>query len=234
MKKQGLTVTEVLVGLTGIVILGIILFPILARHQSDGPPGPGARCRSNLKVIGLSVSQYIQDYNEKFPLVRGSKRSGPNYNPPYGWADALQPYLKSTQLFQCPAQSGTPNAVGTPATVSALAPQFTDYWFNAWLSGAPVAGALSAARTFLAGDGNDGTEICDARYALSNLPQSWRQDNNSPAFRHNGSAIYVFVDGHAKWLQPEKVTSDPVGKSSYSFVPGPDEPLPKTRRKEVP
>ncbi len=51
-----------------------------------------ASCQSNLKQIGLGLIQYTQDYDERYPLAtsKGSE---------YGWAQEIQPYLKSLQIF---------------------------------------------------------------------------------------------------------------------------------------
>jgi prepilin-type processing-associated H-X9-DG protein len=41
---------------------------------------------------------------------------------------------------------------------------------------------------------------------LVQLPQS-KQDTG--AFRHNGGATYIFVDGHAHWYRPEQIPCTP-------------------------
>lgn len=48
-------------------------------------------CQSNLKQVGLGMMQYIRDYDERMPLRTN-------------WVDALQPYTKSTPIFECPAR----------------------------------------------------------------------------------------------------------------------------------
>ena len=71
-----------------------------------------------MKQIGLGLLQYSQDYDES--LVAPSYSSVTtgdsfsygtgNYIGPggfqYGWMDAIQPYVKSTQIFTCPSDSG--------------------------------------------------------------------------------------------------------------------------------
>ncbi|HEY3331828.1 MAG TPA: hypothetical protein VGK19_17485 [Capsulimonadaceae bacterium] len=61
-------------------------------------PNPGRRrgpltCQTNLKQLGIGLVQYIQDYDQQYPLA------GPHGT---GWAGALYPYEKSQSPFACP------------------------------------------------------------------------------------------------------------------------------------
>jgi hypothetical protein len=59
-----------------------------------------------LKQIGLGLIQYSQDYDELLPNAwfgpNGYEASDPTVGK-YKWMDAIQPYVKSTQLFTCPS-----------------------------------------------------------------------------------------------------------------------------------
>ncbi len=99
------TLIELLVVIAIIAILAAILFPVFARARENARR---SSCQSNRKQIGLGVFQYIQDYDEKFPPAIGlgsatGTQAGGNGRP-VGWADASQPYLKSTQIYQCPSE----------------------------------------------------------------------------------------------------------------------------------
>ena len=102
--RTGFTLIELLVVIAIIAILAAILFPVFARARENARR---ASCSSNLKQIGLGLLQYVQDYDEN--MVRtsygagfGDGRSGPDR---YKWMDAVQPYVKSTQLFNCPSDA---------------------------------------------------------------------------------------------------------------------------------
>src|SRR6188472_4028670 len=96
--KSGFTLIELLVVIAIIAILASILFPVFARARENARR---SSCQSNLKQIGLGIMQYTQDYDEKYP----------EFNPSgLGWAAATQPYLKSTQILQCPSEKTGPNA----------------------------------------------------------------------------------------------------------------------------
>jgi prepilin-type processing-associated H-X9-DG protein len=177
-----------------------------SRHGAKKPS-----CLNNLKQIGVGLAQYTQDYDERLPLIVGAAR--PTATRPYGWADALFPYIKSKQLFQCPQQaqiesSALPTARG-----------YTDYWFNSYLAGFENKNARTPAQTLTFADGNDGGDLTDARYNLLALPAAWINDKNSPLYRHLDGANYAFLDGHVKWLTLEIVSNAPVAQSKATFSP---------------
>ncbi len=172
-------------------------------------------CQSNLKQIGLGFRQYVQDYDEKFPTARSGavQRSEPPYSEPFGWADAIQPYLKSTRIYQCPTQAKS------SLDQDAVKPGFTDYWFNSQLSRLNDAALTYISNTVLSGDGNDGGPNTNARYNLPYLPKSWRDNPQSPAFRHDGGANYLFADGHVKKVVPSAIYNAPPSSNYFSFQP---------------
>lgn len=98
MKNKAFTLIELLVVIAIIAILAAILFPVFAQVREKAR---SISCLSNLKQIGLGVTQYEQDYDEK----------GPNGADPYGrcsgWAHLIYPYVKSVQVYRCPDDSGS-------------------------------------------------------------------------------------------------------------------------------
>ncbi len=101
--RQGFTLIELLVVIAIIAILAAILFPVFGRARENARR---ASCQSNLKQIGLGVMQYVQDYDERYPLKDYPTDVSPWFG--WGWAHWMtvtQPYLKSTQLFHCPSSS---------------------------------------------------------------------------------------------------------------------------------
>ncbi len=98
--KSAFTLIELLVVIAIIAILAAILFPVFARARENARR---SSCQSNLKQIGLGVLQYAQDYDETLP----SSWIGGAYPGTARWMDLTQPYIKSTQIFNCPSDSGT-------------------------------------------------------------------------------------------------------------------------------
>lgn len=99
------TLIELLVVIAIIAILAAILFPVFARARENARR---ASCQSNEKQIGLGIAQYTQDYDEiMIASWYGASTVGSDSGNNYKWMDAIQPYVKSTQLFDCPS-SQTP------------------------------------------------------------------------------------------------------------------------------
>jgi prepilin-type N-terminal cleavage/methylation domain-containing protein/prepilin-type processing-associated H-X9-DG protein len=106
--RIGFTLIELLVVIAIIAILAAILFPVFARARENARR---SSCQSNLKQVGLGFLQYIQDYDETLPFsfYGSSGDSTPPGSIPdnYKWMDAIYPYVKSEQLFNCPSDSAT-------------------------------------------------------------------------------------------------------------------------------
>ena len=196
MKRQAFTVVEAIVVVVILAILAAILFPVFARNRE---PDRKISCTSNLKQIALGFAQYVQDYNEKLPPAR---------NATGGWADLIFPYIKSTYVFQCPSDRNR-------------AEKTTDYFFNARLSGVSSAKLAAPELTISLGDGLPDQPL-DAN--LTQLPPTWLRDSASPANRHLDGAYYAFVDGHAKWFKPEKITFDNPDENNPTFLLGRSQP----------
>ena len=110
-KPRGFTLIELLVVIAIIAILAAILFPVFARARENARR---ASCSSNLKQIGLGLLQYSQDYDEQMPLeFFGPDNDISGWGGHYKWMDAIYPYVKSEQIFDCPSDTfGTLGGVG--------------------------------------------------------------------------------------------------------------------------
>jgi len=95
--NKGFTLIELLVVIAIIAILAAILFPVFAKAREKARQ---ASCASNEKQLGLGVIQYIQDNDQKFPVVWDTSRT-PNLN----WGQEIFPYVKSLNVYACPSNT---------------------------------------------------------------------------------------------------------------------------------
>ena len=114
-------------------------------------------CQSNLKNIGLGTLQYVRDYDEMYPRANN-------------WSTVLQPYTKSTVLFQCPKRG--------------VAAQ--GYAYHQSAAGANAAALDHPAKMVLYFDSiASGTDSADTGASVAR-------------FRHPYGANIAYVDGHVK------------------------------------
>ena len=174
----------------GLGFVAVVLYPVFfGRGREIGGP---IRCSSLLKQVGLGFAQYTQDYDDKLPPIASGGST-------YGWVDAIFPYVKSEQIFNCPQQKSGWQS-------NSKAGRHTSYPLNARLARQSISKITAPTRQILSLDGNDGTDRTDARYSLSQIPTKWRQNAASPLYRHKGTANYLFADGHVESLLPWRIT----------------------------
>jgi prepilin-type N-terminal cleavage/methylation domain-containing protein/prepilin-type processing-associated H-X9-DG protein len=125
-KKSAFTLIELLVVIAIIAILAAILFPVFARARENARR---ASCQSNLKQLGLSMAQYLSDFDSRYPpyFNYATSWSGAG-SQDMGWAQIIEPYVKSAQLFYCPSMSVKQES---PVTYSG---RYTSYFYNSNLN----------------------------------------------------------------------------------------------------
>ncbi len=213
-RTTAFTLIELLVVIAIIAILAAILFPVFARARENARR---SSCQSNLKQIGLGVMQYVQDYDETYFAQRAADQPGGG-----AWA-AVQPYVKSIQIFQCPSESSGPNSNVEATNYGAWTGQgsYSDYFINSALTtdglqGRAIASLAKPAVSIMSGDngtwnsanyrpyGNgwqcagiigDGTGSNCGTEAL----------DQSVATRHLETANYLFCDGHVKMARKSQI-----------------------------
>ena len=217
-KKKAFTLIELLVVIAIIAILAAILFPVFARARENARR---SSCTSNLKQIGLGVFQYTQDYDEKLPRhfygVAGQPGDG-NGNKDYPrWEDVVQPYIKSTQVFVCPSQSGQTFRTSNTYPIVPARQQNemgsyawnVTYWGNdenvaRGLQDGPALSKIPAVSETIMiadADGNTGNaEVSWSDIASQPLPDAKATPPTlgQVRFRHLDTANTLYCDGHVK------------------------------------
>ena len=98
-KIKGFTLIELLVVIAIIAILAAILFPVFAKARSKARQ---ATCLSNTKQIGLGIMQYVQDYDETYPMSYYYVNNATSALGYVHVSGMIAPYCKSWGIFVCP------------------------------------------------------------------------------------------------------------------------------------
>jgi prepilin-type N-terminal cleavage/methylation domain-containing protein/prepilin-type processing-associated H-X9-DG protein len=105
--RHGFTLIELLVVIAIIAILAAILFPVFARARAKAQQN---NCLSNIKELTLANLTYASDYDECFPWVWTTGGCAPA-PAEMEWSGSIYPYVKSSQIFACPAGTTIPPVV---------------------------------------------------------------------------------------------------------------------------
>jgi prepilin-type N-terminal cleavage/methylation domain-containing protein/prepilin-type processing-associated H-X9-DG protein len=179
--KSGFTLIELLVVVAIIAILAAILFPVFAKAREKARQ---ISCASNMRQVGIALTMYIQDYDERYPQEHPSCRNpavgvapngdydggleGVDFGSPF---EKIMPYVAkgnsagtaslTQQLFVCPDDSDPHGAtLGAACTSTAPLPGITSYLINAYfLFGLIDAQIPDPANTIYAAERND--KFCD-------------------------------------------------------------------------
>jgi prepilin-type N-terminal cleavage/methylation domain-containing protein/prepilin-type processing-associated H-X9-DG protein len=117
-RKAGFTLIELLVVIAIIAILAAILFPVFAQAREKARQ---ITCLSNQKQIGLALMQYVQDYDETYPMDQWYTPVGDQVR----WFDAVNPYIKNGNKF---AFNGRVNGSGGVWSCPSFpSPQMAEY-----------------------------------------------------------------------------------------------------------
>jgi prepilin-type N-terminal cleavage/methylation domain-containing protein len=116
---QGFTLVELLVVLAIIAMMASLLLPVLSQAKSSATL---AKCKSNIRQMGLALTMYVGDY-AKYPPSFSSPR---DLLAPY--LTVRSPHLADAQFPSCPQRADRH--------------LLTDYWYNELATVWPVFSSL--------------------------------------------------------------------------------------------
>ena len=221
--SHGFTLIELLVVIAIIAILAAILFPVFAKVREKARQ---TTCASNQKQIGLAAMQYVQDYDEAFPVQYYTVPG--DYNSIVTWDNLLGPYIKlglaktgtatgygsfttPNEILHCPddnvARGGANGAHWKPRTYS---------WGPISL-GAKMAVVQAPAGTILIAERPSPNNIVNFNSCWNaGTPATQISEADGKVPLHTGGWNYAFADGHVKWYLPENT----IGHNDASTVGG--------------
>src|SRR5687767_14923164 len=99
-RSRGFTLIELLVVIAIIAILAAILFPVFARAREKARQ---STCLSNLKNLGLAISMYTGDFDDRVPMFfdQPANLAGAGYRA--HWPGKIEPYVRNIAIYNCPS-----------------------------------------------------------------------------------------------------------------------------------
>jgi prepilin-type N-terminal cleavage/methylation domain-containing protein/prepilin-type processing-associated H-X9-DG protein len=224
--SRGFTLIELLVVIAIIAILAAILFPVFAQARDKAR---SAACLSNVKQLASALMMYTQDYDEMLPHHAGDVQDFLNpANATSTWQRGVYPYVKNDKVFACPS---SPQAPTQPENATNANWPRSSYQGNCVIisrTGTSLARIPNPADILWAQENffkffnaynrptQTGTNfyywhLIDCRPQYSGMPNTGGPCGEQYNSRHFGGGNLVYVDGHAKYIQVNRMRSGMFG-----------------------
>jgi len=214
-ERKAFTLIEVLIVISIISLLAAILFPVFASARESARR---ASCLSNMRQLGIAISMYVQDNDEKMFFFGNNKDlSRSNSTTPLGatrenrWWNQIFPYTHNNEgLLVCPSDNARlPYSAEDGQNGNPLVPR--SYIANRAAESLSLAAIENPAEIIVVSEKADNVDDTWFEPPKDFYPKS---DTVGPVLamtRHSGGINNMFFDGHAKWIKGVALLHDPCG-----------------------
>jgi prepilin-type processing-associated H-X9-DG protein len=200
-QSRGFTFKEALVAYALMAMVAVVIYSLYALCVNARECARTGVCQSNLRELSLAILLYTQDHDDHLPLAVTSTG--------VGWVRRCFPnFPECDDVFDCPGDRGLKHPVNIDD------PNGFSYIAN----GEVLRSARAKAYSTAAIKNPAHTVLLAER--KHDVPVRWsftaRTFPVAVDPRHNSGAHWSFVDGHVKWIMPQKFTE---GETDYTIVP---------------
>ena len=183
----GVTFLQVVVVLAIIAFVAAVLFPVFQKVREN--PHHGS-CASNMKQLGLAMTQYEQDADGTFPAGINSAGNG--------WAGEIYPFVKSLEVYHCPDDPEEGKIISYAENQNLVKQNSANL---------PASAATVALYETTTLNCDPSTLETVSTTGLSAPQDSKRHDGGTPETAYG--LYFLAVDGHVKFLKPGQVSGGP-------------------------
>lgn len=218
MRRRAFTLVELLVVIAIVTILSAMLLPLFAQAREKAR---ATSCLGNLRQLGSALLQYVQDYDETYPVLI-YRHYGTGTMRAFNVSDAILPYGNNPGIQVCPTEpeAWNPEVHYTACMGGRAGPGMGNFRFLSYVVNTavirrghgnalfppalqdPVLGVASLPRpsdTTIFWDGYVCGPLCSPACTFKNLIAT----PGRPA-RHSDGVNAVYADGHGKYLKARR------------------------------
>jgi prepilin-type N-terminal cleavage/methylation domain-containing protein/prepilin-type processing-associated H-X9-DG protein len=208
--RRGFTLIELLVVIAIIAVLAAILFPVFSAAREKARQ---ATCLSNMRQLVTAWDMYSQDNDEMFVYVifAAGTYTYPNGTTGgrYTWGHMLYPYVRNKGVYTCPSNKRKWDGGMDPFGGISINPRATYQALSAGVWPGWMSSLEDPTRCVVFTDTGTGSiDGDDDWYLVWWRKEAWDGHFATVAPRHRGMCNVAFADGHAKAMQPDKITGD--------------------------
>ncbi|MFH1745446.1 MAG: type II secretion system protein [Planctomycetota bacterium] len=216
--RRGFTLVELLVAVAVIAILLGILLPSLGAARRAAKQ---MRCAVNLREIGHAVAIYTDTHNGWLPTAEAAHHGDPG---PANWWEnqdllftlGLEPLPRDRSVLVCPADPRPDSYINGSSK-----PCWSSFAANASCFGMRRGGSKRGRCYSQVAQPAEALAFCDAQFSEGEALVVGHQGCvvHAFAYRHQGCAEAVFLDGHVEPITPSDipVDSDELEAWQYPF-----------------